>query len=311
MGEIERQWPRLAPDVVAIEAFVRSLEDRVAGRAPLLRPAPRVASPDLLLEWAIPDHHVGMRSWAQETGADYDLAIASDLLTGGAELLAERVGPVARAVIVVLGDYYHVDLQTAQTERGGHVLDVDGRAHKRIDAGVAALCSSIERIATIARTVEVVVIPGNHDTMSSVWLSRVLAAYYSHHIDAKRISIRTDAAPHQVVHWGQVALLYGHGDKASMSKLARLFPAKWPKIWAASTHRRIRIGHWHTKACEEYPGVTAETLSSLVAPDAYAANGAYMSERLITATVWSARHGMRSRLEFGPAEISARRRSAA
>lgn len=301
-GTIERQWPRMAPDAVSMEAVVSALEDRVAGKAPPLADPPRRRSADLMLEWPIPDHHMGMLAWGRETGADYDIPIATQLLTAGARLLLRHVGAMQKALLVVLGDFYHADLRTAQTERGGHVLDVDGRAPKRVDAGIGALCACIEQAAACAAEVEVIVIQGNHDPMSAVWLARVLAAYYR---KARRIAIRTDPAPQQVVQWGTVGLLYAHGDTTPMQKLARLFPAKWPRLWADTTHRRVRIGHWHTKVVEEYPGVTAETLPSLVAPDAYAANGGYLSERLLTGIVWSATHGHRARYEFGAAEIQA------
>jgi hypothetical protein len=64
------------------------------GRAKLV-PAPRKVERDLLSVYPIADLHLGMLSWRPQTGADYDLKIATERLLDCASTSSPR--PIARA----------------------------------------------------------------------------------------------------------------------------------------------------------------------------------------------------------------------
>ena len=103
-GNIINEWRRWIPEAADIEAVIAHMEDRVSGKAPALSAAPKAASDDLLLEIPIPDHHMGMLSWAKETGTDYNCDLATSMLVGGVRAVLANSPPVGRAVLVVLGD---------------------------------------------------------------------------------------------------------------------------------------------------------------------------------------------------------------
>jgi hypothetical protein len=297
---VAAEWRRDRPDAMDTEAWISALEDRIKGKAPTL-PRPRAGSDaDLLLEIPIPDHHMGMLAWSQETGADYDCKIATRLLVGAVASLIAESPRVGRIALVVLGDYYHSDNRSGMTEKSGNVLDVDSRFSRRVDAGIEALCACVELAATHAASVDVVVISGNHDWHSAKWLARVMAAYYSKH---KRVKIHTDPAPRKYLTHGKVMLAYMHGDTMKAAHFARVIPAESGDAWAQTQYRYGRVGHWHHRSTEEFPGVVVETLPTLAAPDAYATEHGYLSRRAITGYLWSAKWGLRAKMERSPGEI--------
>jgi AcrR family transcriptional regulator len=298
-GNLIQEWRRLRPDVQDAESWVATLEERVRGKAPKIKRL-SVDDADLLLELPVPDHHMGMLAWGQETGEDYDCKIATKLLVGGVQSVLAELPPVRKIALVVLGDYYHSDDRSGMTEKSGNRLDTDSRFARRVDAGIEAMCGAVELCAGRAYEVEVIVLSGNHDWHSAKWLARVLAAYYK---DLPQVTIRTDPAPQQFVRHGNVLLAYTHGDTMKAQEFARLIPALNPKDWAGASFRYGRIGHWHRRVTEEFPGVVVETLPTLAAPDAYAADHGFRSARAITACLWSAKWGLRAKLERSHGEI--------
>lgn len=298
-GKLIQEWRRQAPVVEDMEAVVAALEDRVAAKAPVIRPPPKADS-DLLLEIPIPDHHVGMYAWAAETGADYDSDIATSLLTNGVSTLIGASPKLRKIALVVLGDYFHSDDRSGTTEKSGHKLDVDSRFARRLDAGVSALTQCIEMAATAAPEVEVVVISGNHDWHSAKWLARVLAAYYR---SIPHVTVRTDPRERQYLRHGKVLLGYAHGDTQKAKDLPLIMAREAKADWAATEFRRCRIGHWHQRALVELQDVVVETLPTLAAPDAYAHGLGVSSGRAISGYLWSAQWGLRAHMERTAAEL--------
>ena len=305
-GQVVEEWRRLSPAHEDIESAVQALEDRVRGRAPRLGQPPRDVEQDLLLEIPIPDLHMGMLSWEPETGADYDCKIAADLVLCGMRSILLEAPYVSKIVMVVMGDYYHSDNRQGMTEKSGNILDTDSRFARRVDAGIRVLYESIELAAQVATSVEVIIIPGNHDWHSATWLARVMAAYYC---QDERVHIRTSPRPQQYLQHGKVMLAYVHGDTINMKRFAALAPAAEPTMWAATEYRYGRIGHWHKRAstsADEFPGIVVETLPTLAAPEAYAAERGLLSSRAMVAYLWSAEWGLRARMERSVQELQRR-----
>jgi hypothetical protein len=255
-----------------------------------------------MLEVVVTDHHFGMFSWGKETGADYDCDIAAKLLVAGVRALIADSPRCRKIVIANLGDYFHSDNRQGTTERSGHILDVDSRFTKRIDAAVRAMLDVIDVAAAAADEVEVVTVSGNHDWHSCKWLPRLLAAYYR---NEKRIKIRTGPEERQYLEHGKVLLGYAHGDNVKPQLLANNMPVEAPQAWARTQWRRWRTGHVHHQITKEYPGVVVETLGTLAAPDAYAHTMGLHAVRALTAFLWSAKWGLRARLERSAAELLA------
>lgn len=300
-GKVRQEWRRQAPEAEAIETVVLAMEERVEAKAPRIRPPP--ASPsDSMLEVVITDHHFGMLSWAQETGADYDCDIAAKLLVAGVRALIADAPRCRKIVIANLGDYFHSDNRQGTTERSGHILDTDSRFVRRIDKAIRAMLDVIDVALAAADEVEVITVSGNHDWHSCKWLPRLLAAYYR---AEPRIKVRTGPEERQYLEHGKVLLGYAHGDNVKPQLLASNMPVEAPEAWARTKWRRWRTGHVHHQITKEYPGVLVETLGTLAAPDAYAHAMGLHAVRALTGFVWSAEWGLRARLERSAAELLA------
>ena len=279
-GNLIQEWRRIHPDRSAIEAMRDAF---LAGIPKLDLSFSKKRASDTMLEITIGDHHFGMRSWGQETGADWDLDIAQDSLLHAVARLLQAAGTVRRIRLALMGDFLHYDMMQAQTARGGHVLDADGRYPKVVRQAVRLLLAVGALCGGHCRELEWVVIPGNHDEVGVVWIRELLNAAFQH---KESITVIMDPAPQVAMLWNKILLAYCHGDKTTPQRLASLMPALWPDKWAASTHRRWRTGHWHHQAATEYPGLLYEVVPILAPRDAYAAGGAYLSRRTLAGYLW-------------------------
>ena len=101
-GRIVQQWIKTREErgAVALDALKAAFEAyRPAG---LVTP-PAHTNDDLLTVYPIADLHLGMFSWAKETGADYDIDIASTLLRSSMNSLVSRSAAAKHAVVLDLG----------------------------------------------------------------------------------------------------------------------------------------------------------------------------------------------------------------
>jgi hypothetical protein len=302
---VVNEWRRSEPTLDMIHAAIDGMVDRV----PCLPRIPKVANKasELLLEVVVPDLHFGMLAWKAETrGEDYDLDIARRALVTSVAMLIDRSPAVGKIQLVMLGDTFHSDNRSGMTERSGHILDTDSRYVRRIDAAIAAIMDVVEYAATKAPVVDVIVIPGNHDWHSSHWLSRVLKAAYR---ESPQIAIEQSPAPRQYRQHGRCMMAYAHGDgRVGMKELPMVMATEAAEIWAATVHRRGRLGHLHSRkrteqTASECPGVIVEHLPTIAPADAYASDNGYRSQRAGMAWVWHARHGFNTCHEVSGEEV--------
>ncbi len=78
---------------------------------------------DLLNQFVVTDSHFGMLSWREETGADYDLRIAEQLLLDWFAHSIATAPDAHTAVFAQLGDLMHHDALESVTPAHHNVLD--------------------------------------------------------------------------------------------------------------------------------------------------------------------------------------------
>lgn len=243
-GEVIQTWDRVKPDEETTEQFWQFLDKRT----PVLNciiPSPQKVNEDLMIEWLLMDHHLGMYAWAAETGADYDLQIARDLIVQAAHKIFSISGHVQKAIIVLGGDTLHADNRSAQTEKSKHPLDVDSRYPKSADVIEESMTAAIEIALAKAKEVEVVVLSGNHDYHSAIWLARVLRAYYRMN---KRVTINTSPEKHKFSRFGSNYFMYSHGDTGTNNRLATFMLNHIIDEGLQGIKRKyVRKGHLHKR----------------------------------------------------------------
>ncbi len=289
-GSIAAQWVKSGADAARREAMMR--EAIVAMTEDLPRLAPRKASgewrTDMLTVYPIGDPHIGMYSWAEETGDDWDLEIAERVHCGAMAELVQAAPATEQAVLWNLGDALHYDSLAAITPASGHFLDADGRYAKMVGVAVKVIRQCIESALEKHKSVHVINLPGNHDPTGALWLSIALANVYERE---PRVTVDTNPSLFSYYRWGKVLLGGHHGHACKPAALAGVMACDRAKDWGETLHRYWLLGHVHHESKKEFPGVTVESFNTLAAKDAYATNGGWRSGRSMQAIVYHKEHG--------------------
>lgn len=232
---------------------------------------PQHVEQDMCNVFPLFDVHWGMRAWGDETGGDdYDLKSAeSDLIRATESVL--RIMPQAEeAVLIIGGDFYHADDNTAQTPAHRHNLDVDGRMHKVLDTSIRTVAYLITRLLERHRSVYIRVLRGNHDEHSHLVLSFALAERYR---NEERVTVDKSPVDLLMRQWGQTSIFAHHGDKSNATefvlKLADVCP-----FWSETPHRYAYTGHRHKMGGERIGGLYWERLEAFCPADQYGATWA-------------------------------------
>jgi hypothetical protein len=227
-----------------------------------------------MLELAIPDLHLGKLAWAPETGyADYDLKIAENLFRQAVGTLMARAASfkLGRILLPVGNDFFHSDSKFGATTKGTP-LDTDSRYHKAFLTGRRLLVDVVENLSEIA-PVTVVIVPGNHDTLSSFHLGDALDCWF--HGD-ENVTVMNAPIPRKYVGFGKTALMFTHGDKGKAADYPLLFATEQPKMFSDATFREIHTGHLHTTRLTEKMGVRVRISPALCSPDEWHAANHYV-----------------------------------
>lgn len=294
-GEVKLRWVKTKADEDAkyaslLQALGVIAEDFKGAHDPVAAPA--YADDELLAVYPMGDPHVGMLSWARETGADFDLEIAEHNLVVAVDRLVAGAPPAREALILNLGDFFHTDNSSNQTARSHHALDVDSRWSKILGVGVRIMRRIIDRALTKHEKVTVRCEIGNHDDHSSVMLAICLAQYYERD---PRVVIDTSPAKFFYFAFGSTLIATTHGDTLKPDKLPGVMAADQPKLWGDARHRFWYVGHVHHESVKEYPGVTVETFRTLAAGDAWHRGAGYRADRDMRVDIIHKRYGRISR----------------
>ena len=290
-GGVERTWERQSPDQArqaeAMRETIIALSEEVRGLSPL-GPAPQRTLSDLLAVYPMGDPHIGMYSWAQETGADFDLAIAERLTLGAVTRLVETAPAAETGIILPLGDTFHMNDQTNATPAHKYQLDVDSRFVKVLHVGIkmfrhAILCALQKHARVVVRFVG-----GNHDPQAIWALAFTIAAYFD---NEPRVTVDLSPAAHWYYRHGLVLLGATHGDKSKSPQLPGVMACDRARDWGETQYRYWLCGHVHHSSVQEYPGVIVETFRTLAAPDSYAAGYGYRAGRDMHLIVYCAQRG--------------------
>lgn len=302
-GEVLQTWARYSPDDALRAEAMRAAIDAMAADLPRVKPrkAKGAWRTDLLTVYPIGDPHVGMYSWREETGDDWDLVIAERTHCAAMDALVQAAPASEQAVVVNLGDLFHYDSMAAVTPRSGHFLDADGRYAKMVAVGVKIMRRCIESALEKHKRVHVINAPGNHDETGALWLSIALANVYERE---PRVTIDRSPSVFAYYRWGNVLLGVHHGHACKPDKLPGVMAADRAQDWGETVHRHWLIGHVHHESRKEYAGVTVESFGTLAARDAYATSGGWRSGRSMQAIVYHAEHGEVARSKVTAAMFS-------
>ncbi len=306
MGSVDKAKQPHTTELYQVKAFLKRkvrvidarneiadlLEQAKAERAQILHPFASVEPiTGNMLELNIPDLHAGKLAWAKETGWDnYETKLAEQVFDQALAALVARTSSHAfeRVLLVVGNDLLNSDNANNTTTKGTP-QDSDVRFHKTFAVVRRMMVRAVERLRTVA-PVDVVMVPGNHDTLAVWHLGDSLECYFHTYPD---VSIDNSPRSRKYYQFGKVMLLLTHGDEGRLPDYPLVMATEQPEMFGETTHREAHTGHRHKVQVDEYHGVKVRTLSALCAPDAWHAKKAFVGNaRAAEAFVWNREEGL-------------------
>lgn len=277
-GATVLQWTKTTADDEAREAAMLAGIMAMGEKLPREKPraAPKRTLSELLNCYVVTDYHMGMLSWGEETGADWDLTIAENMLVDWFAAAIEQSPAAETAVFAQLGDFLHWDGFDAVTPASKHLLDADGRFQKLVRVAIRAIRRVVGMLLDKHDRVHLIMAEGNHDPASSVWLREWMAAIYE---NEPRITVDVSPDPYYCIEHGATALFFHHGHKRKPGAIDTVFAAKFREVFGRTKHNYAHMGHMHHIDIKETNLMIVEQHRTLAAPDAYASRGGWMSGR--------------------------------
>ncbi len=293
-GNIKGQWIKTRSQESDAEFLARLAAETLAAIQPRTW---SIAPPDahdaeLLAVYPLGDPHIGLLAWAPETGDDWNLQLAEEMMVSAIRGLVLRGPRTTKAMIVNLGDFFHYDNAASRTTRGEHSLDVDSRSPKVLAVGLRIMVALIDAALEHHAAVTVDCRIGNHDAHTSLMLSLALAAHYR---NEPRVTVPPTTTHRAYYEHGAVLLGTTHGDTAKGEDLASIMAAEQPKAWGRTRYRYWLCGHVHHLRRQEYRGVIVESFRTLAGRDSWHASQGYVSGRDMHRIVYHRDHGEVSR----------------
>jgi hypothetical protein len=195
------------------------------------------------------DAHIGKLAWDVETGqGDMDIPISVEEFDHVTDTNIERIASYhPEKMIFILGqDLLHYENLEGVTPKGRNILDTDGRLAKLQDVAIDVCVRNILKCRAIA-PVEVILVQGNHDQTSSLWLSKVLRAWFR---DDEYVTIDCEPRLRKARLWGKTFLGFAHRVPAGKipavhAEFSTGLDTK--EMWGQAEYREILFGDQHKK----------------------------------------------------------------
>ena len=297
------EWIKTNVDEDARERAIQERIQALCEELPVMDPVERRSgnvSQDLLNLYTFTDYHMGMLAWHKEGGSDWDLKIAEQVLWDAFRKMVDVAPEAHTCVLNIQGDFLHSDGLLPVTPAHKHVLDQDGRFSKIVDVAIRVLRRLVAHALAKHEHVHLLIVEGNHDESSSIWLRRAFAAMYE---EEPRLTVNDSELPYYVYQHGDVMLAFHHGHKMKNEQMPGLFAAQFSKMWGATEKRYCHTGHRHHLDEKEYSGMTVTQHPTLSARDAYAARGGWIAERAALAITYHCKAGQYARTYISPERL--------
>lgn len=299
-GSIALQWVKTKQDDAIRHQLWQEIAAGLSDDLPRASPikAPKHTNSDLLAVYPIGDHHLGMLAWGAETGEDYDLKISEKLLVDATDHLLRAAPECDQALVVFLGDFMHYDSFVPETPASRNKLDADSRYPKMVHAAVRLMRYVIEAAARRHKNVRVMIVPGNHDPSSSIFLMACMKNIYE---KDPRISIDDSPMDFHYFQFGKNLIGGYHGHNVKLDKLPLIMATDRPKEWGETVHRVILTGHvHHNQTQKDVSGCSVESVQVLATEDAWAHKNGYRSGRSMVSIIFHREHGEWARHKVNP-----------
>ena len=251
-----------------------------------------------MLELSIPDLHIGKLAWGPECGQPYDSKIAAELYAEAVDdLLAKTSSYQFDEINLIVGnDMLNVDNSNNTTTKGTP-QSCDTRSKKMFSTARKLIQDTVEfKLRGRAQKINIIIVPGNHDTETIWCLGEVLDAWFHRcedvHVD-NRPTLR------KYIQFGKCMIGFTHGNEEKHADLPLNMAQEMPRMWAETAFREIHVGHLHQRSAVrfrdvgEYKGTIVRILPSLCAPEDWHVTKGYIGNiRSAEAYIWHRETGL-------------------
>ena len=296
-GKPSGQWVKSSIDSKAQELIMREAINAMKEEIPRLAAieAPATSNEQLCNCYVITDYHLGMLSWKEETGDDWDIKIAEELIVKWFKQAIAQSPNSKQAVFAQLSDFLHFDGMDAVTPSSKHLLDVDTRFAKLVRSAIRVLRIVIDMLLSKHEQVHIIMADANHDPVSQIWLREWFSVLYE---NEPRINVDKSPNPYNVFEWGKTALFFHHGHKRKVANVSEVFASQFREIYGRTKYAYAHMGHLHHLDVKENSMMIVEQHRTLAPADAYAARGGWLSGRDAKVITYSKDYGEVSRISI-------------
>ena len=294
-GKASGQWVKSRLDDVQLQEMMRQTIDAMKEDIPRLTalPAPPLSNDNLLNCYVITDFHLGMLSWDEETGENWDVAIAEKLVIKWFEQAIAQSPNADTAVFAQLSDFLHFDGMDAVTPASKHLLDVDTRFAKLVRSAIRVLRTVIDMLLAKHQKLHIIMADANHDPVSQIWLREWFSVLYE---NEPRVTVDKSPNPYNAYEFGNVALFFHHGHKRKVANVSEVFAGQFREMFGRTKYAYAHMGHMHHLDIKENNLMIVEQHRTLAPGDAYSARSGWLSGRDAKVISYDRRYGEVSRL---------------
>lgn len=270
---------------------IEAMKDDIP-RVSLMSPPP-LGNDNLCNCYVITDYHMGMLAWDEETGNNWDIKIAEDLLVKWFQQAISQAPDSNHAVFAQLSDFLHFDGMDAVTPASKHLLDVDSRFSKLVRSAIRVLRIVIDMLLAKHQSLHIIMADANHDPVSQIWLREWFSVLYE---NEPRVTVDKSPNPYNAYEFGRTALFFHHGHKRNVSNISNVFASQFRELYGRTKYAYAHLGHLHHIDIKENNLMIVEQHRTLAANDAYGARGGYLSGRDAKVITYHRQYGEVSRL---------------
>ena len=294
-GKASGQWVKSRIEDTKLQEMMRQAIDAMKEDIPRLTalPASPLSNDNLLNCYVITDYHLGMLSWDEETGENWDVAIAEKLVVKWMEQAIAQSPNADTAVFAQLSDFLHFDGMDAVTPASKHLLDVDTRFAKLVRSAIRVLRTVIDMLLAKHQKLHIIMADANHDPVSQIWLREWFSVLYE---NEPRVTVDKSPNPYNAYEFGNVALFFHHGHKRKVANVSEVFADQFREMFGRTKYAYAHMGHYHSIDIKENNLMIVEQHRTLAPGDAYSARGGWLSGRDAKVISYDRRYGEVSRL---------------
>lgn len=289
-GNVKIEWIRTEKEKEQLREALEKAVEAFSEKIPSVKPIkPRgVWDQDLLNCHILTDYHLGMYAWPDETGNDWNLDLAEELVYRWFQDAIKRAPKAETGLLAQLGDFLHYDSMVPITPTGGHIQDTDSRYALVVRTAIKVIRRLVRVMLKKYNKVHILMAEGNHDLSSSVWLREL---FHVHYENEPRVTVDQTVDPYYVVEHGDTSLFFHHGHKRKPANVDSVFVGKNREIYGRTKHSYAHLGHMHHLDAKETNLMVVEQHRTMAARDAYSARAGYGGSRSAACITYHKKYG--------------------